>query len=217
MKLLTVDDFIYIHRIIVKKWRVLKKQKMEITTSQIIEKFNLKANPEGGFYTETFRDKSLILSTSQLPSQYKVDRPISTNIYFLVPSGSVSLIHRIPCSETWNFYLGDPLTVVELNETDGCVKLTDLGSNIIEEDQLLQYTVPPNVWFGAFPANDFKIVTNNAIEKNPPMDAEKHYSLVGCTCAPAFEFADFELAKHSDLVSRFPAHKSLISLLSLPG
>ncbi|KAL8093850.1 uncharacterized protein LOC141692984 [Apium graveolens] len=190
---------------------------MEITTSQIIGKLKLKANPEGGFYTETFRDKSVFLTKSQLPDHYKVDRAISTNIYFLVPSGSVSLIHRIPCSETWNFYLGDPLTVVEMNEADGSVKLTNLGSDIIEGNQLLQYTVPPNVWFGAFPANDFKIATNDVIEKNPPIDVEKHFSLVGCTCAPAFEFADFELAKHSDLISRFPAHKSLVALLTLPG
>ncbi|KAK1354959.1 RmlC-like jelly roll fold [Heracleum sosnowskyi] len=189
---------------------------MEITTSQIIAKLKLKSNPEGGFYTETFRDKSVLLDISQLPDHYKVDRPISTNIYFLVPSGSVSLIHRIPCSETWNFYLGDPLTVAEMNEIDGSVKLTNLGSNIIEENQVLQYTVPPNVWFGAFPANDFKIFRKDVIVKNPPIDAEKHFSLVGCTCAPAFEFADFELAKHSDLISLFPAHKSLISLLTLP-
>lgn len=104
-----------------------------------------------------------------------------------------------------------------MNEIDGSVKLTNLGSDIIEGNQLLQYTVPPNVWFGAFPANDFKIATNDVIKKNPPRDVEKHFSLVGCTCAPAFEFADFELAKHSDLISRFPAHKSLISLLTLPG
>lgn len=40
---------------------------MEITTSQIIGKLKLKANPEGGFYTETFRDTSVFLTKSQLP------------------------------------------------------------------------------------------------------------------------------------------------------
>lgn len=41
----------------------------------------------------------------------KVDREVSTCIYFLVPSGCVSALHRIPCAETWHFYLGEPLTV----------------------------------------------------------------------------------------------------------
>ena len=41
----------------------------------------------------------------------KVDRPVSTAIYFLLPSGSVSHLHRIPCAEVWHFYLGEPLTV----------------------------------------------------------------------------------------------------------
>ncbi|KAK1396956.1 RmlC-like jelly roll fold [Heracleum sosnowskyi] len=190
---------------------------MEITCSQIIAKLNLKAHPEGGYFTETFRDKSIILSKSQLPSQYKVDRAVSTNIYFLMPSGSVSHLHRIPCSETWNFYLGEPLTVVEMNEADGSVKLTNLGSKIIQENQPLQYTVPPNVWFGAFPTKDFNITTDSTVEKNLPRDAEKHFSLVGCTCAPAFEFVDFELANYSDLISRFSPHEALISLLTLPG
>ncbi|KAL1823902.1 hypothetical protein ACET3Z_010680 [Daucus carota] len=185
--------------------------------SQIIAKLNLQPHPEGGFFTETFRDTSIILSRSHLPSQYKVDRAVSTNIYFLMPSGNVSHLHRIPCSETWNFYLGEPLTVVEMNEADSSVKLTELGSDIIQENQVLQYTVPPNVWFGAFPTKDFNITTNNTVEKNPPRDAEKHFSLVGCTCAPAFEFVDFELAKGSDLISQFPAHRDLVSLLTLPG
>lgn len=41
----------------------------------------------------------------------KVDRPVSTAIYFLLPSGSVSKLHRIPCAETWHFYLGESITV----------------------------------------------------------------------------------------------------------
>lgn len=41
----------------------------------------------------------------------KVDRPVSTSIYFLLPSGNVSRLHRIPCAETWHHYIGDPITV----------------------------------------------------------------------------------------------------------
>ncbi|KAL9672694.1 hypothetical protein QQ045_028946 [Rhodiola kirilowii] len=157
------------------------------TASEIIKMLDLKPNPEGGFYSETFRDTAVILSKSHLSSNYKVDRPVSTSIYFLVPSGSISLLHRIPCAETWHFYLGEPLTVLELNEEDGNVKMTTLGTDL-KSNQRPQYTVPPNVWFGAFPSRDYIISSHGAVSKNEARDCESHYSLVGCTCAPAFQF-----------------------------
>lgn len=105
--------------------------------------------------------------------------------------------------------------VIELDEKDGQVKLTCLGPDLLN-DQKVQYTVLPNVWFGAFPTKDFNISTDGAVTKNGPRDAESHFSLVGCTCAPAFQFQDFELAKRSELITRFPKHEILISLLTYP-
>lgn len=143
----------------------------------------------------------------------KVDRPVSTSIYFLLPAGSVSKLHRIPCAETWHFYLGEPITIVELNENDGSMKLTCLGQDLMENQQP-QYTVPPNVWFGSFPTKDISISPEGVATKTAPRDNENHFSLVGCTCAPAFQFEDFELAKRSELIKRFPQYESLISLLT---
>ncbi|GMH03556.1 hypothetical protein Nepgr_005395 [Nepenthes gracilis] len=184
-----------------------------VAAREIVKKLNLKPHIEGGFFNETFRDNSVFLSKSQLPPQYKVDRPVSTCIYFLLPSGSVSRLHRIPSAETWHFYLGEPITIVELDERDGRVKFTCLGPNLIENQQL-QYTVSPNVWFGSFPTNDVIISPEGVAAKAAPRDGETHYSLVGCTCAPAFQFEDFELAKLSELVSQFPNYESLICLLA---
>ncbi|XP_010667545.2 uncharacterized protein LOC104884567 [Beta vulgaris subsp. vulgaris] len=184
-----------------------------VTASEIVKKLNLQAHVEGGFFYETFRDHSVTLSKSHLPPEYKVDRPVSTAIYFLLPSGSVSKLHRIPCAETWHFYLGESITIVELNEKDGSVKLTCLGSNLLEDEQP-QYTVPPNVWFGSFPTKDISISPDGLATKAVPRDNESHYALVGCTCAPAFQFQDFELAKRSELISYFPKYESLISLLT---
>ncbi|KAL2480268.1 RmlC-like jelly roll fold [Abeliophyllum distichum] len=187
-----------------------------VTKSQIVAKLNLKPHPEGGYYSETFRDSSIILSKSHLPAQYKVDRPVSTCIYFMLPSGSVSHLHRIPCAEAWHFYLGEPITVLEIDDKDGSAKLTCLGPDITTENQLLQYVVPSGVWFGAFPTKDIDISADWKTVKKAPRDSEKHFSLVGCTCAPAFQFEDFELAKRSELISRFPEYDSLISLLTYP-
>ncbi|KAB1209413.1 hypothetical protein CJ030_MR6G006205 [Morella rubra] len=184
------------------------------SASEIVAKLNLTPNPEGGFYSETFRDNSIVLSKSQLPPEYKVERAVSSCIYFLLPSGNVSRLHRIPCAETWHFYVGEPLTVLELNDKDGSVKLTCLGPNLMDNQQP-QYTVPPNVWFGSYPTKDITISPDGAVLKSPPRDGENHFSLVGCTCAPAFQFQDFELAKRSELVSRFPNSESLVTFLTL--
>ncbi|CAN6699123.1 unnamed protein product [Malus baccata var. baccata] len=201
------------------------------TASEIVAKLKLNPHPEGGFYFETFRDTSIALPLCQLPpdckifsllllihsfllSADKVERPVSSSIYFLLPSGSVSRLHRIPMAETWHFYLGEPIMVVELGE-DGKVKLTCLGPDL-GADQQPQYTVPPNVWFGSFPTKDYSISSEGALLKAAPRDAETHYSLVGCTCAPAFQFQDFELAKRSDLLPLFPGYEALITLLTFP-
>ncbi|KAK9101571.1 hypothetical protein Scep_025001 [Stephania cephalantha] len=184
--------------------------------SEVVALLNLKPHPEGGFYSETFRDFSVNLLKSQLPPQYKVDRPISTSIFFLLPSGCISHLHRIPCAETWHFYKGEPLTVVELN-ADGTTKQTILGSDI-EAGHKLQYTVPPNIWFGSYPTLDIDTISSDgkSVVKAPKRDGEYHYSLVGCTCAPAFQFEDFELAKRSELISSAPNAEAWISYLTHP-
>lgn len=41
------------------------------TASEIVAKLNLKPHPEGGFYSETFRDHSVHLSKSHLPPECK--------------------------------------------------------------------------------------------------------------------------------------------------
>lgn len=105
--------------------------------------------------------------------------------------------------------------VVELNDEDGQAKLTCLGPDLVGSSQQLQYTVAPNVWFGAIPTKDFTVNPDGTVTKAPPRDAESHYSLVGCTCAPAFQYQDFELAKRSELVSRFPNSEPFISLLTI--
>ncbi|XP_064986636.1 uncharacterized protein LOC135625581 [Musa acuminata AAA Group] len=187
------------------------------TASEVAEMLDLKPHPEGGFYSETFRDFSITLGKSQLPPRYKVDRPVSTSIYFLLPSGSVSHLHRIPCAETWHFYTGEPLTIFELHD-DGHIELTVLGSDL-DAGHRPQYTVTPNVWFGSFPTLDVASFASDGslLVKSPKRDPESHYSLVGCTCAPAFQFEDFELAKLADLKALGPHAEPFLNYLVLPS
>ena len=40
------------------------------------------------------------------------------------------------------------------------------------------------------------------------------FALVGCTVAPGFDFADFEMAKRSELAATYPKHRKLIEELT---
>ncbi|MBL8253402.1 MAG: cupin domain-containing protein, partial [Candidatus Competibacter sp.] len=42
------------------------------------------------------------------------------------------------------------------------------------------------------------------------VDDPAGFSLVGCTVAPGFDFADFELANRSALVRQYPHHIGII-------
>ncbi|MCO5568562.1 hypothetical protein L7F22_022261 [Adiantum nelumboides] len=185
--------------------------------SKFVNSLQLLPHPEGGFYKETFRDDSVHLSVSSLPPQYKIDRPVSTAIYYLLPAGNVSKLHRLPAAEVWHFYLGEPLTVMEINN-DGHVTHTVLGPNL-EAGQVLQHTVPPLVWFGAYPTMDVELVKDDGcslVKDATSRSSEHHFSLVGCTVAPAFQFEDFEMAKRSILCSLFPHAKDSINFLTTP-
>lgn len=39
------------------------------------------------------------------------------------------------------------------------------------------------------------------------------YALVGCTVAPGFEFADFEMARRAELLMHYPQHRKVIEKL----
>ena len=119
-------------------------------------------------------------------------RNASTGIYFLVESGAPSCLHRIGASEMWHFYAGDPLVVHQLCTQKGYQRHL-LGQNW-QKGERFQAVVPPNVWFGA--------QTLGA------------YSLVGCTVAPGFDFADFTLGTRQALQELFPQYGDVVEMLT---
>jgi uncharacterized protein len=161
-----------------------------ISQECLIKKFNLKEHPEGGFFVEAYRSSETIPQQA-LPSRYEGSRCFSTSIYFLLPAGSVSRLHRIASDEVWHFYLGGSLELLQISP-DGRIEKVMLGQDI-EAGQKLQHAVPAGCWFGARPTQG------------------SAYSFVGCTVAPGFDFADFELANPEDLSRRYPDLKEEIS------
>ena len=101
------------------------------------------------------------------------ERAASTAIFYLLERGQVSAWHRVrDASEVWHHYAGGPL---KLSLAAPCAPagVQVLGPDIFA-GQTPQVVVPVNWWQSARPLGD--------------------WTLVGCTVAPAFEFARFEMA-----------------------
>jgi uncharacterized protein len=98
-------------------------------------------------------------------------RAASTAIYFLLRAGEVSRWHRVDAAEVWHWYAGAPL-VLSITDDAGRQTIT-LGSDLAA-GQRPQAVVPAHAWQQAHSAGA--------------------WTLVGCTVAPGFEFAGFEMA-----------------------
>jgi predicted cupin superfamily sugar epimerase len=98
-------------------------------------------------------------------------RAASTAIYFLLRAGEVSRWHRVDAAEVWHWHAGAPLALTTAGAAGrqdvrlGC----DLGNG-----ERPQAVVPADTWQTAASLGA--------------------WTLVGCTVAPGFEFAGFELA-----------------------
>ncbi|SHK55572.1 hypothetical protein SAMN05444159_3568 [Bradyrhizobium lablabi] len=98
-------------------------------------------------------------------------RSASTAIYFLLARGERSHWHRIDAVEVWHYYAGSSLT---LQIADGSgQRAIKLGPDLVA-GEMPQAIVPAHAWQAAESTGD--------------------WTLVGCTVAPGFDFAAFELA-----------------------
>jgi predicted cupin superfamily sugar epimerase len=164
-----------------------------LTAEYWIKHLKLSSHPEGGYYRETHK-ADLTIRQAALPAGFHGDRPASTAIYFLLAETNFSAFHRLASDELWHFYAGDCL-VVYVIDPEGKLSELYLGHRP-EDGESFQVLVKAGCWFGS---------------------RLKHgggFALVGCTVAPGFEFADFELAKRSELSAAYPQHKGLIKELT---
>lgn len=163
------------------------------SAQDIINYYDLLPHPEGGFYRETYRSIESI-NKSALPEKFGGDRNFSTAIYFLLEQGNFSAFHKIKSDECWHFYAGETLEIYVIHPS-GELQVIKLGKNI-GNGETFQWVVPAGCWFASVPSD------------------KTAYAFVGCTVAPGFDFADFELAKASELISTYPQHEQLIKKLT---
>ncbi|HEY1060125.1 MAG TPA: cupin domain-containing protein [Daejeonella sp.] len=156
----------------------------------LIHQYNLLPHPEGGYFKETYRSEESIPANG-LPLRFSGGRAFSTAIYFLLLKDLFSAFHRIKSDECWHFYEGESLKVHVLH-LNGTYELIRLGKNR-DAGEVYQAIVPAGAWFAS--------------------ETSGEYSFVGCTVAPGFDFADFELARAEELKSEYPEYASLIERL----
>jgi predicted cupin superfamily sugar epimerase len=99
------------------------------------------------------------------------ERSASTAIYFLLKEGEISRWHRIDSVEVWHWYGGAPIRL-QIRNAEGPVETVLLGSDLLGNERP-QAVVPAHAWQTA--------------------ETLGAWTLVGCTVAPGFEFAGFQL------------------------
>ena len=166
-------------------------------SKQWIRALQLRRHPEGGWFREVYRSEETIPHES-LPSRFSGDRSFSTAIYFLLEGAEFSAFHRIRQDELWHFYEGASLTIHRI-DPDGNYSAIRLGRNT-QAGESLVVVVQAGQLFGA------------TVDVDP--GASCSYSLVGCTVAPGFEFADFEMPSRRELLEQYPQHRQLIEQLT---
>jgi predicted cupin superfamily sugar epimerase len=135
-----------------------------LTATQIIETLSMQPHPEGGHFVETFRDSNQTDGNARSPC---------TAIYYLLQAGEVSAWHRVTdASEIWHWYAGAPLTL----------------RTSPDSEQAGEIRLGPDIPAGERPQ---AVVEAGHWQSAEPLGA---WTLVGCTVAPGFEFASFEMA-----------------------
>ena len=151
----------------------------------------LHPHPARGFYSEIYRDNS-ILTKAQTDVQWLVEqRACSSHIYFLLVGADFDKLHRVRCDEGFSYYAGNTAVLVHCINSNG-----SLTTKTLDPKTFSYYAnVSKGTWFGV------ELADKKA----------DSYALVGLTVAPAFEFAEFELADRQTLAKQFPQHIDLIN------
>lgn len=131
---------------------------------ELVRDLRLQPHPEGGWYREVFRSGLRVDCGLAVP-----ERSASTAIYFLLAAGTHSRWHRVSPDEVWHHYEGGPLELFWFAEggamNRGVLGPVGVGSPVV--------VIPAGAWQAARPLAE--------------------YTLAGCTVAPGFEFADFQM------------------------
>ena len=120
---------------------------MTVDWRDVVERFGMKAHPEGGWYVETWR--------ADPPGA--TGRPVASAILFLLPAGEESRWHRVDADELWQYSAGDPLELRIAPADGGLVARYRLGPDVTATDTV-QVVVPAGAWQAARPLGAWTLV-----------------------------------------------------------
>lgn len=210
------DSSLQIEKLMGDRWGLYSFRMIEQPTRDWrfwIGKLRLEPHPEGGYFRQTYRS-DLMIAGEALPG-FGGARAASTAIYFLLEGETFSAFHRLQSDEMWHFYAGSPLEVHVIDPA-GSYSTLLMGSDP-DAGQVFQAVVPAGCWFGAEVGENPHFCQRRAEMGHPPYPTplpHLPYALVGCTVAPGFDFADFELARAKDLSAAYPQHREIIRRLT---
>ncbi len=157
-----------------------------MTAEEIIMLLGLRPHPEeGGYFRETYRNGKALE-----PIEGAKSDQLSTAIYYLLTPDTVSAMHRLKGDELFHFHGGDPVVQLQCFD-DGHHEIHTLGMDL-RAGQRPQVLVPGGVWQGA------KLAPGGS------------WALLGCTCAPAFVYEDYDHGDIEALVARFPEAERML-------
>lgn len=170
--------------------------KNTLTAEDLIRLLGLEPlEPEGGYFRQTYRAAETI-PRAALPARYVADKAFSTAIYYLLTPDTQSALHRLPTDEVYHFYLGDPVTLLQLYP-GGASEMVTLGPRI-DQGQRVQAVVPAGTWQGSL------------------LNPGGAWVLMGTTMAPGFDDSDFALGERAALLAQYPERAELIVRLTPP-
>jgi predicted cupin superfamily sugar epimerase len=128
----------------------------------VIARLGLRPHQEGGSFRELYRSADLVVRDGRA-------RSALTTIYFLLAAGEHGRWHVVGLDEVWYFLAGEPLELLTYDPASGAAEALVLGP--LANGGTPVAIVPRDRWQAARSLGS--------------------YSLVGCTVAPGFDFADF--------------------------
>lgn len=117
----------------------------QTSAARIIELLEMQSHPEGGYYSETFRDDATIDG-----------RSVGTAIYYLLERGDRSHWHRVDAAEIWHWYAGASLEL-QLSQ-DGEPAVAQILGTALEDGERPQIAVPQGCWQSARSLGDWTLV-----------------------------------------------------------
>lgn len=103
----------------------------------VVAALGMRAHPEGGWYVETWRSKSIGGA-----------RPASSAILYLLAAGERSHWHRVDADEVWQASGGDALELRVWGEGDRAVTVHRLATDVTA-GSVVQAVVPAGSWQAA--------------------------------------------------------------------